>query len=485
MRLQLVHVPELDPSSHDVIVVALRSGDPAADAAAAGLDASVAAELAAEAERVGFDGSIGAVCSVRIPGGPWVVGTGAATCRVAGDWRRVASHGVTAARSLKAKRPAFVGSHTSQEAGFAAEGALLTGYAFDKYFSTSPVHAFETWTLVASTECIEAIARAKSIAKGICLARNVANEHPGKCTPVWLAKKCAKVAERHGLDLHIRDEDDLEKEGFRLILAVGKGSENPPRLIHMVWRPEGPVKRRIALVGKGITYDSGGYSMKPAEFQVNMHLDMGGSAAVLGAAEAIGRLRPAGVEVHFIIPAAENLVSKKAYKVMEIVRGYGGKTVQIKNTDAEGRLVLADAISWARELDPDVIVDLATLTGSCVVALGNETAGLFSNDEAVAAELIASAADASERVWRMPLVDALDETLKSDVADMQNIGVGRYGGAISAACFLQRFVEKTPWAHLDIAGPAMMDKGSEHICAGGTGFGVATLVEFIERAASA
>jgi leucyl aminopeptidase len=275
-------------------------------------------------------------------------------------------------------------------------------------------------------------------------------------------------------------EAELEREGFGLLLAVGRGSDEPSRLIHLIYRGAGPITRRLALVGKGVTFDSGGYSLKPREAITGMHLDMGGAAAVLGAADAIGRLKPAGVEVHFVVPSVENMVNGKAYKLNEVFKGYGGQTVEILNTDAEGRLILADAISYIAGFKPDEIIDLATLTGACVVALGLETAGLFASDDEVAQRLLAAAARADESIWRMPLTERIEDQLKSDVADMKNIG-SRWGGAISAALFLKRFVTPgTPWMHLDIAGPAMAEAEWEYINRGGTGFGVATLVEYVE-----
>ena len=261
---------------------------------------------------------------------------------------------------------------------------------------------------------------------------------------------------------------------------MGRGSDEPSRLIHLTYRGEGPIERRIALVGKGVTFDSGGYSLKPGDSIVGMHLDMGGAAAVLGTAEAIGRLRPKGIEVHFIVPSVENMVSGNAYRLNEVFTSYDGQTVEILNTDAEGRLILADALAYARSFEPDVIIDLATLTGACVVALGLETAGLFSNTNAFADELLAAADGADEALWRLPLAERLEEALKSDVADLKNVGP-RWGGAISAALFLKRFVGTTKWAHIDLAGPAMAEREWEYINKGGTGFGVALLTEYLTR----
>ncbi len=269
-------------------------------------------------------------------------------------------------------------------------------------------------------------------------------------------------------------------------LGVAQGSELPPRFVHLILRPEGEVHRRVALVGKGLTFDSGGYNLKTAGSQIEMmKYDMGGSAAVLGAARALAELRPAGVEVHVIVAACENMISGGAIHPGDILTASNGKTIEVNNTDAEGRLTLADALVYASRLEPDAVVDLATLTGACVIALGEEIAGLWSSSDGLADALRQAGARGGEALWRMPLRRSYRSGLKSPVADMKNTGP-RPGGSITAALFLQDFVpEGLPWAHLDIAGTVWSDKGRGLDPAGATGFGVRTLVEWVRSGAPA
>ncbi len=479
MRLNVLAAPDLATANADVTILAI--GGPADASALAALGPEDAARLAAEAARVGFRGALNesAWIGASSAAGRFcaVVGTGEAPKPT--DYRRVAWKALRIASDLRVHSLALAGIADAKAQRYAVEGLELSGYAFDAYRAQREERAPRPRTATVVGADASTLADGLRVGGAINLARDLANEHPGRCTPAWLAEQASAIAARHGMECTIRGPEQLVAEGFQLIMAVGRGSAEKPRLIHLVLRPRGEVKRRLALVGKGVTYDSGGYSMKPAEAQKNMHLDMGGAAAVLGAAEALGARPPMHTEVHFIVPTVENLVSSNAFKVMEIVRGYGGITVEVQNTDAEGRLILADALSYALEQKPDQIVDLATLTGACVVALGQEVAGVFSNDDAVADAVIGAAGRADEAAWRMPLVDRIDEQLKSDVADVKNIG-SRWGGAISAALFLRRFVGDVPWAHIDLAGPAMADAAWEYICKGGTGYGVALLTELAD-----
>ena len=369
------------------------------------------------------------------------------------------------------------------------EGTLLSVWRFDRY-KKSPTEKqlalrYGALELVASEDLQGALDHGRHLAEAVCLARDLANEPPNVCTPLWLANRARELGSRHGFETTILELPELRERGFNLLEAVGRGSDHPPLLIHLVYRPEGEILRRVALVGKGLTFDAGGYSLKPADSQIDMHLDMGGAVATLGCADAIGRIRPDGVEVHFLVPAAENLISGGAYKVMDIIKGYGGVSVEVLNTDAEGRLVLADALAYAtKDLGVDTVIDLATLTGSCVVALGQETAGLFASDDALAAALLKAADESGEALWRLPLVQRIEAQLDSWRADVRNIG-SRWGGAISAALFLKRFVGETPWAHIDLAGPAMADKAWHYIPAGGTGFGVLLMTRYLQDLAAA
>ncbi len=364
-------------------------------------------------------------------------------------------------------------------AGLVAEGLLLGTYRFDKHKAErEELPVLADFTLLG-TQAKSAVARAESVAAGVVLARDLVNEPPQICTPDFMADCARTLAEKYGFEIEIFDRAALEAKGMNLHAAVGRGSVEEPCLIHLTWKGKNATKK-IAYVGKGVTFDTGGYSLKPAASMVNMHCDMAGGAAVLGAAEALGRIKPDGVEVHFIVPSASNRVSNNAYTVNEIIKGYGGKTVEIINTDAEGRLLLADALAYAVELGADEIIDLATLTGACVVALGENYTALFSNNDGMAAAVLAAASTSGERFWHMPLDERLRDKLKSAHADMKNVG-DRWGGAITAALFLKEWVGETHWTHLDIAGPAFLDAEGSLGPKGGTGHGVAALVAYATR----
>ena len=283
--------------------------------------------------------------------------------------------------------------------------------------------------------------------------------------------------------MKILEKKDCEKLGMGAFLAVAKGSDLKPKFIHLTYKSSGAIKRRIALIGKGLTFDSGGYNLKVGAAQIDlMKFDMGGSAAVLGTAKAIANLKPPGIEVHFIIASCENMINGCAVRPGDIVTASNGKTIEINNTDAEGRLTLADALIYASKLNPDQIVDLATLTGACVIALGDEIAGLWSQSDLLAEQLVDAAKTSGEGLWRMPMPTSYKEGLKSMLADMKNTGP-RAGGSITAALFLNEFVESSiPWAHIDIAGTVWGEKDKGINPAGATGYGVRTLTEWLCRA---
>jgi leucyl aminopeptidase len=309
---------------------------------------------------------------------------------------------------------------------------------------------------------------------------------PNVVTPAALADTAAGIAREFGLELKVLERSDCEALGMGSYLAVAQGSDLPPKFIHLTYRPQGGADRRLVLVGKGLTFDSGGYNLKTAGSQIEMmKYDMGGSAAVLGAMRAIAELKPAGVEVHMLVAACENMISGGAIHPGAIVTASNGKTIEINNTDAEGRLTLADALVYACKLEPDAVVDLATLTGACVIALGEEIAGLWSVSDTLAAGLDSAAKAGGEALWRMPLRDSYKAGLKSHLADLKNTGP-RPGGSITAALFLRDFVTADlPWAHLDIAGTVWSDKGRGDSPPGATGFGVRTLVGWIQAGAPA
>ena len=275
------------------------------------------------------------------------------------------------------------------------------------------------------------------------------------------------------------EREQCEEIGMGAYLGVALASDLPPKFIHLTYSPGGTAKRKLAIIGKGLTFDSGGLNLKPAGSGIEMmKVDMGGAAAVLGAAKAIAQLKPKDVEVHFISAATENMVSGHAMHPGDILTASNGKTIEVNNTDAEGRLTLADALVFAEKLDVDAIVDLATLTGACVVALGDDIAALFSQDDDLAQSLTTAAKTSGEKMWQMPMEEKYFEGLKSVVADMKNTGP-RAGGSITAALFLKQFIKETPWAHIDVAGPVWSEKENGYNSPGATGYGVRMLVEWI------
>jgi leucyl aminopeptidase len=361
-----------------------------------------------------------------------------------------------------------------------AEGAELALYQ-DTRFKSEPddkITKIEQIDLLGLEGQEAAIARARQIASGVILARELVAAPANIVTPMTLADTAIAIAQDHGLEVHILERDDCEKLGMGAFLGVAKASDLPPKFIHLIYKPEGTPRRKVAIIGKGLTFDSGGLNIKGAGSGIEMmKTDMGGAGATLGAAKAIAQLKP-DVEVHFISAAAENMISGHAMRPGDILTASNGKTIEINNTDAEGRLTLADALVFAEKLEVDAIVDLATLTGACVVALGDNIAGLWSPDDALALELAKAAEGAGEKIWRMPMEEKYFDGMKSIVADMKNTGP-RMGGAITAALFLKQFVKETAWAHLDVAGPVWTDKENGYNSVGATGYGVRTLVNWV------
>ena len=318
------------------------------------------------------------------------------------------------------------------------------------------------------------------ICSGVELARELVGAPPNILTPLELANQALKIAKEFELESKILNKEQCEEKGMGSYLAVSKGSDLEPKFIHLTYRSQNATKNKIVMIGKGLTFDSGGYNLKVGAAQIEkMKYDMGGSAAVIGAARAIGELRPPNVEIHFLVAACENMINGSALHPGDIITASNGKTIEVNNTDAEGRLTLADALVYACNLKPDSIVDLATLTGACVVALGDEIAGLWSEDDKLASELINAAKSVGEGIWRMPMQNSYKKGLKSKLADIQNTGP-RAGGSITAALFLKEFVNKSiPWAHIDIAGTCWTEKNKGINPVGATGYGVRTLVEWV------
>ncbi len=325
-----------------------------------------------------------------------------------------------------------------------------------------------------------AISRGETIVSGVILARELVNAPANEVTPISMAETAQELASEYGLEIKILEQADCEnfEQGMGAYLGVGQASDIPPKFIHLTYKPAVTAKRKLAIVGKSLTFDCGGLNLKVGGSGIEtMKMDMGGGAATLGAAKAIAQLKP-DVEVHFICAATENMISGKAMHPGDILKASNGKTIEVNNTDAEGRLTLADALVYAETLEVDAIVDLATLTGACIVALGNDISGLWSTDDTLAEEIKTAADNAGEKFWQMPLEDKYFEGLKSKIADMKNTGP-RPGGSITAALFLKQFIKETPWVHLDIAGPVWSDKPQGINNAGGTGFPVRTLVNWV------
>ncbi|MDL2299062.1 leucyl aminopeptidase [Synergistaceae bacterium OttesenSCG-928-D05] len=361
-----------------------------------------------------------------------------------------------------------------------AEGAVLANYRFDKYMkkeADDKFKAVENVVVIEGNE--EGFSEGKVLAECQAYARDLANEPGNVINPEVLADKAEELAEAFGLECEIWDEEKIVAENMGAFYAVGRGSENPPRFIRLTWPPKGEAKKHIVLVGKGITFDSGGLDIKPADYMTTMKGDKSGACAVLGAIRAAAILNVPH-KVTAIIAAAENMPGGAAYRPDDILTARNGKTIEINNTDAEGRLTLADALAFASELQPDAIVDIATLTGACAVALGSYTAGLFTNNDALGDKILEISKRTGERLWKLPMDDPnLRKQIKSPFADTVNSG-SRYGGAITAAMFLEEFVGKDiPWVHLDIAAADFIKEPRGYYVKGASGFGARTLASLL------
>ena len=348
-------------------------------------------------------------------------------------------------------------------------GVKIADYKFDKYKSEKKDKGINVVYVEANEQIVR---KAEKIADAMAFTRNLANEPAQFATPTELASIACDL----GLETKIYEKDECKKMGMGAFLAVGRGSSQEPKFIHMKYTCENP-KKRIALVGKGITFDSGGLDIKPASSMLTMKDDMSGAACVLGVMSIIKELAPQ-VEVHGIIAACENMPGCSAYKPGDILTAKNGKTIEVDNTDAEGRLTLADALCYACELNVDEVIDIATLTGACMVALGSQAAGIMGNDSDMVKALIDTAQRNGERYWELPLWEEYAESLKSDIADMKNTG-SRWGGAQTAGVFLQKFVKDVKWTHIDIAGVAFLEKPHKELGKGASGAGVRTLINYI------
>jgi leucyl aminopeptidase len=361
-----------------------------------------------------------------------------------------------------------------------AEGLVLGGYQFAAFKSDPKPSDLARAVIVGATgkRAADAAARGVVLAECVCWARDLENEPGGSLTPTELAKRAVAAGKQAGFEVSVWDEKEIRQAKLGGLLGVNRGSDQPPRFLRLEYSPPKP-RGTVALVGKGITFDSGGLSLKTADGMINMKGDMGGAAAVLATFRAIATVG-AKVRVLGFLPITDNMTGGDATRVGDVLTIRNGKTVEVLNTDAEGRLILADGLSLATEEAPDAIVDLATLTGACMVALGDRTAGLMGNHEGWKDQVRDAAGAAGEPVWPLPLPDHLRPKLDSDIADLKNVTDTRYGGALAAGLFLREFVgDEIPWVHLDIAGPAFSSAVDGEIVKGGTGFGVRTLVELL------
>ena len=476
-----------------VVVFATKDGE----AAVAGSDARAMAkalkiDLAEWLSGIRFDGDLGAVARVPTRGKaatPVMLVAGLGDSVTPDTLRKgagAAARAATKDSTLAVVVPREHGGDDDEAAAQAAtEGVALGAYAYTEYRSKNHGTPSLQAVLVLAGEGVDAgavkagVATGGLVAGGVTLARDLVNTPPAAKRPPALAERIAELAKEHGLKAKILDEKALAKGRFGGILGVGQGSSERPRLVELTHDPA-RAKGHVVLVGKGITFDSGGLSLKPTSGMATMKSDMSGAAAVVGAMSVLSRLK-IRTKVTGLLALAENMPSGDAIRVSDVLTHYNGTTVEVMNTDAEGRLVLADALAYGAERKPDAMIDLATLTGAQIIALGNDIAAVMGTDDLLVEALESAAAGAGERIWRLPLPDDYADQLKSDVADLQNIGKGRAAGTIIGGLFLKEFTGEVAWAHLDIAGPAFTEEGDAFTAAkGGTGMGVRTLVRYLQ-----
>jgi len=483
----------------DVLIVPALHRDGALDTAGliGDIDQTLGGALGAAASDLRFTGRSGVAVAVSTNGklaARWVVlaGLGAAADVSPETIRRAWGAAITTARAhggadiVSAVPPIAAPYGAFRAVAEVTEGARLSTYNFMKYAGSvrksdpKPVEVTSLTFYGDAENGSEGVGRGEIVAAAVELARDLVNEPANALNPVTFAEEARRVAAEQNLEIKVLGPAEMAELGMGALLAVGQGSTVPSQLIHLTYRPDdiNESTKSIGLVGKCITFDTGGYSIKPGDAMVGMNGDMGGGAAVLGA--MVG-LRALGVKhiVHGVIAAAENMISGEAFRPNDVLTASNGVTIDVISTDAEGRLVLADALVYTAKQGAQEMIDLATLTGAIVVALGNGTAGLFSNNDELAGRIEDAASLAGERVWRMPLTPELHDQIKGDIGDIKNTG-GRPGGAITAALFLEHFSEGLPWAHLDIAGSASTTKAGPYgPPKGGVGYGVRTLLEYV------
>jgi leucyl aminopeptidase len=431
-------------------------------------------------EAAEFKGGKGKSCVILAPGAGLsrvvAIGLGKAAEINA---RRLEEAGGHAAAALGREDSAALAADglTAEQAAHAALGAVLRAYRFDRYRTKEkpedkPRLARLSVLAADPRQAEAAFAPLRAVARGVFLSRDLVSEPPNVLNPAEMAERCRSLREL-GVEVEVLGPQEMRRLGFGALLGVSQGSANEPRMVVMRWNGAGEGKP-VAFIGKGVTFDTGGISIKPAGGMEDMKWDMAGAGTVVGLMAALAG-RKAKADVVGLVGLVENMPSGTAQRPGDVVRSYSGQTIEVINTDAEGRLVLADVLWYCQEkFDPRFMVNLATLTGAIIISLGHEHAGLFSNDDTLAERLVAAGRATGEKLWRMPLDEAYDRQIKSDIADMKNVG-GRPGGSITAAQFLKRFVNDKPWAHLDIAGTAWATKDAACVPKGATAFGVRLL----------
>jgi len=441
-----------------------------------------------------FKGKLGETLLIYEEGRILLLGLGKKEALNVENLRRAYSFAVRIAHAKKVKSAHFIFPHISQLAKeealrALAEGILLTNYSFshlkEDSLKENPVVLLEKAVLIGIEHHDDVLlAKLSAIASGVYLTRELVNGNADDVNPKMLADTaCSLAKQTQGLTAHVLDKKELEKEKMGLLLAVNRGSALDPFLITLSYQGNPESKEHIVLIGKGITYDTGGLALKTADNMVTMKCDMAGAATVLATVHVAAALR-LKINVTAVAPVTENAIDAKSYKMGDVYRSMSGKTVEVNNTDAEGRLVLVDAITYAiRHLHPTAMIDVASLTGGVVVALGEEIAGLFTNNERLAKDLSGSSEATGENLWRMPLYPDYKEMLKSEIADVLN-SAGKNGSSITAALFLQEFTGSLPWAHIDMAGSCYQSKPKFYNTAKGTGYGLRLLIDFLERRSS-
>ena len=427
-------------------------------------------------EKDGFEGkfgqtyllhTLGQIAAAKI----LVIGCGKRDEFNADKMRTIVSKAVKKLHQIRAKKAVFDFDINEDYGKSAALGAMIADYAYDKFKSEKAHHLDEIAFTKFSQEQLD---EGRIFGEAMKFTRDLANTPAQIATPSKLAEIAQNI---EGVETKVFEKEEIEKMGMGAFLAVGQGSVNPPKFIHMKYSNGNP-KKRIAIIGKGICFDSGGLDIKPASSMLTMKDDMSGAACVLGVMQALSKLNPE-IEAHGIIAACENMPSGSSYKPGDILTAKNGKTIEVDNTDAEGRLTLADALCYACELGVDEVIDIATLTGACMVALGTIATGVMGNDEDMIKRVMETAEHSGEKCWQLPMFKEYFNSLKSDIDDMKNTG-SRYGGASAAGVFLQEFVKDVKWVHIDIAGTAYLEKPQNEFISGATGVGVRTLLNYLK-----